>query len=85
MATVTRFQALPLVYFFFPLFISNLGGPDFFRIRICTVEYESLPVAELRGESKTERDAELLYLREEIVSIVACHEQPICRRHRTSM
>lgn len=77
MATVMRFRALLFVYFFFPLFISNLGGPDFFGIGICMAEYESLSVAELRGEAKAERDAELLYLKEETVSIAARHEQPI--------
>ncbi|MBX3301361.1 MAG: TonB-dependent receptor, partial [Nitrospira sp.] len=40
-------------------------------------EYESLSVAELRGEAKAEREEELLYLREETVSIAARHEQPI--------
>jgi len=40
-------------------------------------EYESLSIAELRGEAKAEREEELLYLREETVSIAARHEQPI--------
>ncbi len=32
---------------------------------------------ELRAEAREERDAELLYLKEETVSIAARHEQPI--------
>jgi len=40
-------------------------------------ENESLPVAELRGDAKAERDTELLYFKEETVSIAARHEQPI--------
>jgi len=38
---------------------------------------ESLPLPELRAEVKEEREQELLYLKEEIVSIAVRHEQPI--------
>lgn len=72
-----RFRALLLLSLFCSCFISHLGGPDFFGIEICVAEYESLPVAELRGDAKAERDAELLYLKEETVSIATRHEQPI--------
>ncbi|MBX3332382.1 MAG: TonB-dependent receptor, partial [Nitrospira sp.] len=77
MATVLRFRALLLLSLFWSFFISHLGGPHLFGIGICMAEYESLPVAELRGDAKAERDAELLYLKEETVSIAARHEQPI--------
>ena len=77
MATVLRFRALLLLSLFCSFFVSNLGGPDLFGIGICMAEDESLSVAELRGDAKAERDAELLYLKEETVSIAARHEQPI--------
>jgi iron complex outermembrane recepter protein len=76
-ATVTRFRALLLLALFFSFFVSHLGESDLFGIGICMAEDESLPVAELRGEAKAEREEELLYLREETVSIAARHEQPI--------
>jgi hypothetical protein len=44
---------------------------------------ESLPLMELRAEAKEERDTELLYLKEETVSIAARHKQPISQA-RTS-
>lgn len=72
-----RFRALPLPFLFSSVFVSYLADLHLFGIGICMAEYESLSVAELRGEAKAEREEELLYLREETVSIAARHEQPI--------
>ena len=77
MATVTRFRALLLLALFFSFFISHLGESDLFGIGICMASDESLPRVELRGDAKAERDTELLYFKEETVSIAARHEQPI--------
>jgi len=76
-ATVMRFRPLLLLFLFCPLFLSHLGEPDLFGIGICMAEDESLPVAKLRGDAKAEWDTELLYFKEETVSIAARHEQPI--------
>jgi len=45
-------------------------------IGTCMAE-ESPPLPELRAEAKAEREGELLYLKEEIVSIAVRHAQPI--------
>jgi outer membrane receptor protein involved in Fe transport len=43
---------------------------------LCRAE-EPPPVSELRAEAREERETELLYLKEETVSVAARHEQPI--------
>ncbi|MBX3301369.1 MAG: TonB-dependent receptor [Nitrospira sp.] len=54
----------------------SFSAPMLSWIGTCEAE-DSLPLAELRGDAKAEREEELLYLREETVSIAARHEQPI--------
>ena len=54
----------------------SFSAPTQLWIGTCGAE-DSPPLAVLRAEAKAERDAELLYLKEETVSIAARHEQPI--------
>ena len=70
-APVLRFRARLLRVLFCALALSHLGEPDRVGIGICMAEERALPVAALRGEAKAERDAEVLYFKEETVSIAA--------------
>ncbi|MBX3301364.1 MAG: TonB-dependent receptor [Nitrospira sp.] len=54
----------------------SFSAPMLVWIGTCEAE-DLLPLAELRGDAKAEREEELLYLREETVSIAARYEQPI--------
>lgn len=76
-AAVTQFRVLLLVSLLCFFFDSHLGEFAHFGIGICMAQEESLPIRELRGEARAERDTELLYLKEETVSIASRHEQPI--------